>query len=706
MLSRFRRAALWAACVGVFAVPGSAFALKPLDPSPVLTFGVAEPEALLERSDGQYAPDGRVVSWYQPAFRARRGDAEAMARQFLAERHAQLGLTADEAEKLEVGYRRDNAHFSVVRFVQKRMGLPVYGSDIAVSVKRNGEVIYVTNDALPNLADPQVSVAAKTSDEAIARAKNHLRVSRLLQPEAEQVIYAANGKTYLAWRVQTRAEGVRGTWEVLVDAANGDVLRAEDKAVYSHAEQRGGEPQAWVWSPDPVSSAKVAYGGGYVDGNNADTPQLTAELKTVTLEDLTFSGGVYRLQSQWVVCDDSYESPVTAGTCPTSATGEFFFTRSAVGFDGVMGYYHLNTMMKYVNETLGVEAMPINHSGGVRFDPHGEYGDDNSHFSSACECLSFGEGGVDDAQDADVLVHELGHAMHYFVTGGHLSQTQGLSEGTGDYQIASYSRSFTDQWAPSDPAYYWSFSWDGHNEYWSGRVLNYQTSRTYANIGTQIHTAGQYWASCNARAHDLLGREVMDKAFWEGLSMTGSNTNQKAAAQAIINAAAALGYSQSQIDTLSMVYNAGTGSDYNCTYAVTVPTAQVPEIDVGSNAIEETALGGESIDVPFTLSNVGGGTLNWTISASSDLSCAAPPPAPALSWVWATPSSGSIASGGNASVTVTLDASSTPVGGVNTATLCVYSNDAETPVVAVPVTFTVVLMPEIFRDGFEEAPAP
>src|SRR5690606_2338598 len=112
---------------------------------------------------------------------------------------------------------------------------------------------------------------------------------------------------------------------------------------------------------------------------------------------------------------------------------EFHLTRSQAGFDGVMAYYHLNTMMKYVNETLGVQAMPLPPQTVVRFDPHGLNGDDNSHFVGGSQILAFGEGGVDDAQDADVIVHELGHGLHYFVTGGSLSQNQGLSEGTGDY---------------------------------------------------------------------------------------------------------------------------------------------------------------------------------------------------------------------------------------------------------------------------------
>jgi hypothetical protein len=40
---------------------------------------------------------------------------------------------------------------------------------------------------------------------------------------------------------------------------------------------------------------------------------------------------------------------------------------------------------------------------------------------------------VDDAEDADVVLHEFGHAIHYWITGLKSSSSQGLGEGSGDY---------------------------------------------------------------------------------------------------------------------------------------------------------------------------------------------------------------------------------------------------------------------------------
>ena len=111
----------------------------------------------------------------------------------------------------------------------------------------------------------------------------------------------------------------------------------------------------------------------------------------------------------------------------------------------------------------------------MQVDPSGFNGADNSHYLSGSGRLAFGEGGVDDAEDADVIIHELGHGLHDWVTDGGLSQVNGLSEGTGDYAAGSYSRAIG-FWSPSDAAYSWTFNWDGHNPFWDGRILNYSAS--------------------------------------------------------------------------------------------------------------------------------------------------------------------------------------------------------------------------------------
>jgi hypothetical protein len=693
MSSRFRRGVLAATLAAL--LPASVFALTSTTVVSPLTRGVDAPVATVQRAEGFYKADGSATTLSTPNFRARVGTPEAMAREFIAARHADLGLDSATASTLQRTTERVGAALSVVRFGQRIGGVPVYGSDIAVSVKPNGSVVYVSNATVATAHAPS-NVVQTTTAQAIAIGAQYLGITQIRHEKAERTIFVANGDSRLAWRLELVGEdGAHGDWEVLVDAQTGDVLRAEDKAAYE-------DGTATIWTPDPLSETLSTYGDpGYVDGNNADTQQLTDALVEVTLPDITNTGGTYTLAGPYAVCQD-FDTPHDAG-CPSQQSTDFSVTRNALTFDATMGYFHISKYLKYVNETLGVPAMPLRHPGGVHFDPHGFQGADNSQYSSSGENLTFGAGGVDDAQDADVLIHELGHGIHDWITGGHLSQTEGLSEGVGDFNAAAYSRDWPNQWTPSDAPYFWTYSWDGHNPFWPGRVTNYELNHTYQQIHNQeIHTAGQYWASCNLLVRDVVGGEVFDKAYFTGLSMTGSNTNQAQAAQAVINAAAALGYTTTQIAAFGEAYNSGNaGGHAGCSYNVTVPDGgDAPSITVDPTSIDATADEGASTTSTLTVGNTGSADLTWTIDTSADATCATTATTP---WIAFAPASGTVATGAaSTDVTVTLDASALAAGDYSTFA-CVHSNDPETAVVAVPVTFTVnsTVDDSIFKDGFD-----
>jgi len=162
------------------------------------------------------------------------------------------------------------------------------------------------------------------------------------------------------------------------------------------------------------------------------------------------------------------------------------------------------------------------------------------------------EGCVDDAEDSDVIHHELGHGLHDWVTSGGLSQVDGLSEGCGDYVAQSYNRGISlanGYWTDSDPAWNYVFNWDGHNPCWPGRTTGYGASYPGGLVG-QIHTDGQIWATCLMTVWDEIGQQEMDKIFYEGLGMTNGGTNQNDAANAVYQAALNLNYTTPQINAI------------------------------------------------------------------------------------------------------------------------------------------------------------
>ncbi|HMS53408.1 MAG TPA: hypothetical protein PKD56_13840, partial [Chitinophagales bacterium] len=57
-----------------------------------------------------------------------------------------------------------------------------------------------------------------------------------------------------------------------------------------------------VFNPDPLTSANIKnYGtnGKYMDNDDADSPELNAQLQTKTL-DLSFENNIYKLKNNWV----------------------------------------------------------------------------------------------------------------------------------------------------------------------------------------------------------------------------------------------------------------------------------------------------------------------------------------------------------------------------------------------------------------------
>ena len=440
-------------------------------------------------------------------------------------------------------FRHKGPSGETLRFQQTLSGIPVYDSEIAIHISPNNQVTYFTTTLKKEIKNV-VTTPKISSEKALLLSKNAIKASgQISYQDAKLMVLNQDNTTQLIYKVVLEPNDLPiGSWEVLVNAKDGTIISAKDKAVYhdnKHRKKKAKNTTAvratgsgFVFDPDPLSAAGVAYGGNYVDGNDATNAQLDAARSNVTLLDITFSGGMYSLVGPYAEVMD-FESP-NEGLF-AQASNVFNFNRQQQGFEAVNVYYHVDHSMRYINETLGITLTPLVYSSGVRFDPHGLNGADNSYYLGGSNRIAFGEGCVDDAEDADVVIHELGHGIHDWITGGNLSQVNGLSEGCGDYWAQSYSRSLG-QWSSGDPQYNYMFDWDGHNVCWGGRITNYGATYPGGLVG-QVHTDGQMWASVLMEIYDIIGRTKTDAAFLEGLAMTGSSTNQQDAAIAVRQAA-------------------------------------------------------------------------------------------------------------------------------------------------------------------------
>src|SRR6185436_7290649 len=70
-----------------------------------------------------------------------------------------------------------------------------------------------------------------------------------------------------------------------------------------------------------------------------------------------------------------------------------------------------------------------------------QWGQDNSFATDTHMELRFGKGGVDDAEDAEVILHEYGHAIHFSQSPTFYSSTEAgsIGEGFADYWAVTVS---------------------------------------------------------------------------------------------------------------------------------------------------------------------------------------------------------------------------------------------------------------------------
>ncbi len=493
------------------------------------------------------------------------------------------------------------------RFYHTVNGVEVFDSSVAVHVSNNNQVTYHASnyDSAVQTIDTDPSISENAALNAAISALNI--TGAITQQEVKLYVYDKLGSSQLVYRVTTMSEFLTGYWETIVDAKTGSVLSTKDIAIYEKDACDETNPKdiknpirpstlatgtAMVFDPDPLTKTGSSYGGNYVDNNDQTNAQLDAARTAVNLLDIEFDGTNYRLRGPYAEIAE-LGSPATGLFIQNSP--DFSFTRDEQGFEAANAYYHLDKSIRHVNEDLGITCVSLYNGGVVRFDPHGANGADNSFYGGGA--LQFGEGGVDDAEDMDVVLHELGHGLHDWITNGSLSQVNGLSEGTGDYWANSYKRGLG-FWDNTDPQYFWVFGWDGHNPFWQGRVTNYGAMYPGGLTG-QIHTDGQMWASVLLEIWEIIGKDKMDTAVWEGLAMTNSNTNQQNAAIAVRQAAIDMGYSCAEIDAFTDRFEA---RGYTLPVYICDPTAcEISAIDTSNiSPCDDNGTPGNGSDDFFT----------------------------------------------------------------------------------------------------------
>src|SRR4029079_2241249 len=138
--------------------------------------------------------------------------------------------------------------------------------------------------------------------------------------------------------------------------------------------------------------------------------------------------------------DGAYASSSRTKKRVFNSSNNFIFDRSSDGFSEVMGYYYIDIAERYI-QSLGFAN--INNRQQV-FSVN-RFNGDNSFYSPSTTDITYGLGGVDDAEDAEVILHEYGHSIQDNQVPGFGSSLDGglIGEGFGDYLAASVGAQFS-----------------------------------------------------------------------------------------------------------------------------------------------------------------------------------------------------------------------------------------------------------------------
>jgi hypothetical protein len=284
-----------------------------------------------------------------------------------------------------------------------------------------------------------------------------------------------------------------------------------------------------VFVPNPVQELGNE---SLTDQKDSDAAVPASAYHDVTLTNLDGSGF---LNGAWATVVSETGDPAY------SPTNTFRYPRSDDRFEQVMAYYWVTQSELYLQSLgFGTWLAPVDmQPQRVRID---QYGADNSFTTNhpALE-VRLGKGGVDDAEDGEVILHELGHAIHFSQGFAFASNEAGsISEGFGDYWAVTVGDVVrrADGVALREPlacvADWDSTSYTSVVPHCLRRV---DTNLHYpADLNGEVHHDGQIWSRALFDIRTSLGNVAADTIIVEG-SMNFLGTTMPQLAQVTLDTA-------------------------------------------------------------------------------------------------------------------------------------------------------------------------
>jgi hypothetical protein len=431
----------------------------------------------------------------------------------------------------------------VYRYAQEVGGVPVLGAEAVALDLADGVSSLVADETRAAIERPPAPRLTRRRAIAIALEAAGVR-RRRGTPAASLGIRPGDGGT-LVWRVIAPSARPLADFEVLVDARSGIALTIRDRLWHST-----GETQLFV--PNPVVAQGGSYTGLHSDHGDRNTGRLTDRREHVVLRRIQSGRGCLKGKYAKALLGRDAE-PV----CKRSRNWNGA-KRADDRFEALMTYHWIDRAQAYIQGLGFSDGNPLPQSGANdrrQVAVADAFRADNSFYSPGNRRIEFGEGGVDDAEDADVIVHEYGHAVQddqvrFF---GSSDEAGAMGEGFGDYLAATLTAE-----APGtdEENAVCIFDWDGVSYSFDSppcgrRADTKDTKNDRAPgppsdpCGGEIHCWGEVWSSALWDLRVTLGDDgngdsVLDRALVASHFMLTPGASFEDGAEALIGADEAL----------------------------------------------------------------------------------------------------------------------------------------------------------------------
>jgi hypothetical protein len=275
-----------------------------------------------------------------------------------------------------------------------------------------------------------------------------------------------------------------------------------------------------------------------VDSNDAASAVPSNAYSTVTLQGLT---GNNRLDGQFA--SGSGSKSRAAGT-----NNNFIFLRNTKAFSETMAYFHIDFAERYI-QALGFTNVN-NRQQVFSID---RLTADNSSYSPSTKKITYGTGGVDDAEDGEVIIHEYGHSVQDNQVPGFGSTEEGgaMGEGFGDYLAGTVNSALAGDFQLTCLA-----EWDA-TSYAAGvphclRRLD-GTKHYPQDKDGEVHDDGEMWSASLFQIRTALGAARADKLIIQAHFLLSTQANFSDGSNALVTAAINLGFTATEVNTVRTI---------------------------------------------------------------------------------------------------------------------------------------------------------